>query len=41
MKKEEEKSLTESILALTKFIKEIQIKEWLKMVNSPRKFFFL
>jgi len=40
MKKEEEKSLTESILALTKFIKKTQLKEWLKLVNNPKKFFF-
>ncbi len=40
MKKEEEKSLTESILVLTKFVKKLRSERYLQIVDNPKKFFF-
>ncbi len=38
MEKEEEKSLAESILTLTKFVKQLRSKRYLQMVDNPKKF---
>ena len=39
-KKEEEKSLAESILTLTKLVKKLRSERYLQMVDNPKKFFF-
>lgn len=40
MKEEETKSLTESILTLTKLVKQLRSKRYLQMVDNPKKFLF-
>ena len=39
-KKEEEKSLTESILALTKLVRKLRSERYLQIVDNPKKFLF-
>lgn len=40
MKKEEEKSLTDSILDLIKLVKQLRSERYLQMVDNPKKFLF-
>lgn len=40
MKKQEEKSLTESIIVLTKLIRQLRSEKYLQMIENPKKFLF-